>query len=642
MAIVTLEDLQGTIEVVVFPRLYETDAARPGATARSCSSPVGSTTGRGGLAAGRPRASTGTTPSAARPEAFAREVAAGDRGARSRRRRRPATATANGNGNGGDGGRGRWSPVGPRRAPAAVRRRRPGAGAVAGRAPVPVRLAAARRRRATGARPPRCRRSPRPSRSRPTASRPARPSPIREVEDEPAFPDEARARIVADGRRADPPDGRGRRAACSTSGSSGRSGRPRWSRRWRRSRTSCATRPGETRVVVHIDVAGRRRPADGAPARRRLRRGAAGRGPAPARRRARRAPPRERLTTRDPTDDAAIVDRDPPDRRASTSRRSSAAGARRRDRRGSPERARPEPADPAGRWRRAGRAQALEPRRGPGCPRVPGRRRRAARGCGRAGRPADRRARRRGRSSGSAIRGRRGHDSSRGCRGARWRSVDRPSPALLADLGRTMGRVAAALVGLDHPAAHRPFQWDVGRATDVIAGGLPDVDDPDRRALLARTLDGLRRAARPDAAATPIEPHPQRRERPQRPRRRGRRAGGRSARPRGHVPRRDGPRGGRRRRVRDVPSPGSGRRPPAARRGVRCHVPAARVGARRPAGPGARAARGQRRDLRAPGPARPRSLPADLRGAGLGAARPARHARGPARLRDVVHEAVDR
>jgi Ser/Thr protein kinase RdoA (MazF antagonist) len=55
-----------------------------------------------------------------------------------------------------------------------------------------------------------------------------------------------------------------------------------------------------------------------------------------------------------------------------------------------------------------------------------------------------------------------------------------------------MGRAATALADLDHPAAHRPFQWDVQRAADVIAGGLADVDDPGRRALLARTLDGLR------------------------------------------------------------------------------------------------------------------------------------------------------
>jgi Ser/Thr protein kinase RdoA (MazF antagonist) len=47
------------------------------------------------------------------------------------------------------------------------------------------------------------------------------------------------------------------------------------------------------------------------------------------------------------------------------------------------------------------------------------------------------------------------------------------------------------LLGTDHPAAHRPFQWDVRRAAEVIEAGLADVDDPDRRALLTRTLDGL-------------------------------------------------------------------------------------------------------------------------------------------------------
>ncbi len=71
-------------------------------------------------------------------------------------------------------------------------------------------------------------------------------------------------------------------------------------------------------------------------------------------------------------------------------------------------------------------------------------------------------------------------------------TVATPSDGLLADLGRVLGGVAAALAGVDHPAAHRPLQWDVLHAVDVIGANLPDVDDPDRRALLERTLAGLR------------------------------------------------------------------------------------------------------------------------------------------------------
>jgi 4-aminobutyrate aminotransferase-like enzyme/Ser/Thr protein kinase RdoA (MazF antagonist) len=80
-----------------------------------------------------------------------------------------------------------------------------------------------------------------------------------------------------------------------------------------------------------------------------------------------------------------------------------------------------------------------------------------------------------------------------------------PSPALRGDLGRVLGRLAAALDGYDHPEAHRDFHWDVARA-DVVVRGLRDVvTDPARHALVdevlarfdttvAPRLPGLRRA----------------------------------------------------------------------------------------------------------------------------------------------------
>lgn len=67
-------------------------------------------------------------------------------------------------------------------------------------------------------------------------------------------------------------------------------------------------------------------------------------------------------------------------------------------------------------------------------------------------------------------------------------TVDDPSDALLADVGTTMGRTVTALLGFEHPAARRELQWDVQRARDVIAGALPEIDDPGQRARLARVL----------------------------------------------------------------------------------------------------------------------------------------------------------
>jgi len=86
-------------------------------------------------------------------------------------------------------------------------------------------------------------------------------------------------------------------------------------------------------------------------------------------------------------------------------------------------------------------------------------------------------------------------------------AVEDPSDALLADLGATMGRSATALLEYRHPAADRDFQWDVRRATTVIARGLPDVADPDRRDRLGRLLADLRAGLDPvmaDLRQSPI------------------------------------------------------------------------------------------------------------------------------------------
>jgi hydroxylysine kinase len=72
--------------------------------------------------------------------------------------------------------------------------------------------------------------------------------------------------------------------------------------------------------------------------------------------------------------------------------------------------------------------------------------------------------------------------------------ADRPEP-LLRDLGRVMGRAATALGSLEHPAAHRPFQWEAGQGIEVIAAHAPAVVDPERGELLRRWVDRLRRLA---------------------------------------------------------------------------------------------------------------------------------------------------
>ncbi|MBI1379065.1 MAG: aminotransferase class III-fold pyridoxal phosphate-dependent enzyme [Frankiales bacterium] len=74
------------------------------------------------------------------------------------------------------------------------------------------------------------------------------------------------------------------------------------------------------------------------------------------------------------------------------------------------------------------------------------------------------------------------------------------TPALRRDLGRVLGRLAAALEGYDHPQAHRDFHWDVLRAPQVVAATRSAVTDPARSPLLDRVL------ARLDDVVTPRAP----------------------------------------------------------------------------------------------------------------------------------------
>lgn len=58
------------------------------------------------------------------------------------------------------------------------------------------------------------------------------------------------------------------------------------------------------------------------------------------------------------------------------------------------------------------------------------------------------------------------------------------TPDLLHDLGRVMGRTAAALAGFDHPAAHRDFQWSAEQDLEVVAAHAGAVTDRVRADLL--------------------------------------------------------------------------------------------------------------------------------------------------------------
>lgn len=63
------------------------------------------------------------------------------------------------------------------------------------------------------------------------------------------------------------------------------------------------------------------------------------------------------------------------------------------------------------------------------------------------------------------------------------------SPALLRDLGDSLGRLTAALAGFDHPAAHRALKWDLA-AAGWILDHVDRVGDP----VLRRRLEQIGRA----------------------------------------------------------------------------------------------------------------------------------------------------
>lgn len=234
MAIVTLEDLQGSIEVVVFPRLFET--TRPLLRDGAILLIAGRVDHKGEEVSLLADLIADWDDAAARgPEAFARDVAAGDRGGRNGSFRRTPVAVG----------------PGQRPAPVAV-----GGGGVAGpafeAAPPPTSFVSPRREDWNGGGPPVELPHIAPPEPVPTylGAPGAVPDPGEDTPDEPPVPDEARARIVNDAM-ADQPLAAGPEAVLHVKFES-TAGPDRLVRAMETVKVLLRDRPGATRVVLHV------------------------------------------------------------------------------------------------------------------------------------------------------------------------------------------------------------------------------------------------------------------------------------------------------------------------------------------------------------------------------------------------------
>lgn len=63
-------------------------------------------------------------------------------------------------------------------------------------------------------------------------------------------------------------------------------------------------------------------------------------------------------------------------------------------------------------------------------------------------------------------------------------NVARHSRELLHDLGHKLGRLDAALVGFEHPAAHHTFHWDLAQGLEVVAQHRHLIQDAEQAALV--------------------------------------------------------------------------------------------------------------------------------------------------------------
>ncbi len=79
------------------------------------------------------------------------------------------------------------------------------------------------------------------------------------------------------------------------------------------------------------------------------------------------------------------------------------------------------------------------------------------------------------------------------------------SPELLADLGRFLGQLDAALATFRHPALQRTFHWDLAHAGAVVAEHMDEIDAPERRALVGRLLARYQAETAPHQSALPSQ-----------------------------------------------------------------------------------------------------------------------------------------
>jgi hypothetical protein len=226
MAIVTVEDLQGSIEVVVFPRLYET--TRPTLRDGAILLIAGRVDHKGEeVSLLADLVADWDDASARGPEAFARDVAMGDRG-------------RNG---------------GPRRGPVAV-----GPGPAPAAAPVGAFVSPRREGDSTNGHngseaPPDAMPRIQPAEPVPTYVEPPGTVAIaEEPDDEPSVPDEARARIVGD-IASDAPVDAGPESVLHVRFEDG-AGPDRLVRAMETVKLLLRDRPGGTRVVIHVPTPG--------------------------------------------------------------------------------------------------------------------------------------------------------------------------------------------------------------------------------------------------------------------------------------------------------------------------------------------------------------------------------------------------
>ena len=71
--------------------------------------------------------------------------------------------------------------------------------------------------------------------------------------------------------------------------------------------------------------------------------------------------------------------------------------------------------------------------------------------------------------------------------------LPRHSPALLEDLGRSLGILDAALGSFDHPAIHRDLHWDLTRGVSTVQAYARLVADPSLRGTIDTTTAGIER-----------------------------------------------------------------------------------------------------------------------------------------------------